>query len=41
MAMYTASQYRNAIKFIPQSLGLAGIPVYAQGNMFFCTSNSH
>ena len=39
MAMYTASQYRNAIKFIPQSLGLAGIPVYAQGNMFFCTSN--
>ena len=39
MAQYTATQYRQAIKFIPQSLGLNGVPVYAQGNMFFCTAN--
>ena len=39
MAQYTATQYRQAIKFIPQSLGLKGVPVYAQGNMFFCTAN--
>jgi hypothetical protein len=39
MAQYTANQYRSAIKFIPQSLGLGGVPVYAQGQMFFCTAN--
>lgn len=39
MAQYTANQYRQAIKFIPQSLGLHGVPVYAQGQMFFCTAN--
>lgn len=36
---YTPTQYRNAIKFIPQSLGLGGIPVYAQGQMFYCSAN--
>lgn len=39
MAMYSATQYRSAIKFIPQSLGLNGVPVFAQGSMFFCTAN--
>lgn len=39
MAIYSPTQYRNAIKFIPQSLGLNGVPVYAQGQMFFCTAN--
>lgn len=39
MAMYTANQYRDAMRFIPASLGLNGVPVYAQGSMFFCTAN--
>ena len=38
MTQYTPQQYRAAIKFIPQSLGL-NVPVFAQGQMFFCTAN--
>ena len=38
MAM-SATRYRNTLTMIPTSLGLAGVPVYSAGNMFYCTAN--